>query len=350
MDGSWLAGDRAVIPEWQDHITIMRAPGKRLAKLHTADGECQDYDSPFRYDAAAVPVAGLQDVLELLRKLLPRHDRCVVRGELLAGGSATGIRRLVHTCNKTGDAPTLADVPRRWLALDWDGIARAESVPAADLERCGDIALEQMPKVFQRTACIIQASANHGIKPGCRLRGWFWCDRPLKTREIMRWLSGTPCDPSVWRPAQPIYTAAPVFGPGRSEHLPSRLLMLPGEDWLICPSPDDLADPPAQPQTPPERVARGAHANRYVDRALSDAADAIISAGVGKRHDTLISESRNLARLVKAGLLAEGDLREVLTRAAAHAGKADAAEIASCLAWGLANPSNAKLPEIRHAA
>jgi hypothetical protein len=314
------------------------------------DGTCRDYDSPYRFDATAVPVSGLLDLLELLRQILPLHDRCVVRGELLAGAKASGIRRLVYTDKKTGDAPTLQDVPRRWLAVDWDGICRPDDVEAADLERCGDIALDTMPRVFQRTSCIVQASANHGIKPGCRLRGWFWCDRALTGREIMRWLAGTPCDPSVWRPAQPIYTAAPVFAPGRTEHLRSRLTLFPGEDWLNCPSAEDLADPPAKPQTPPERIARGRHANAYVDAALADAANAIIDAGEGKRHDKVIAESRNLARLVAAGLLSEKDLTEVVTRAAERAGKVDAEEIASCIAWGIANPSKAKLPEARHAA
>ena len=335
---------------WSDHITVMQARHRRLAKLHRADGKCGDYDSPRFFDATSHPVSGLLDVLNLLRELLPQPDKCVVRGELVAGASAQGIRRLAFPCTKNGDAATLRDVPRRWLAVDWDGIPRPDDVAAADLARCGDIALDAMPKVFQRTACIIQASANHGIKPGCRLRGWFWCDRALTGREITRWLSGTPCDSSVWRTVQPIYTAAPVFESGRAEHLPSRLLLLPGEDWLACPPAEDLADPPPQPQTPPERVARGRHANAYVDAALAAAADAIISAGEGHRHGTIIRESRNLARLVAAGLLAEKDLAEVLIRAAERAGKIDAEEIQSCIAWGIANPSNAKLPEMPHAA
>jgi hypothetical protein len=344
-----MSAPAACLP-WTDYITVLRAEGKRLAKLHKADGTCVDYDSSYHYDATTVPVSGLPDVLALLRWLLPRPNRCVVRGALLAGSRADRIRRLVHHDAEKGDAPTMQAVPRRWLAVDWDDIPRPSDVDPADLERCADIALDMMPRVFQRTACIVQASANHGIKPGCRLRGWFWCDRPLTGREIMRWLAGTPCDPSVWRPVQPIYTAAPVFAPGRREHLPSRLLMLAGEDWLICPSAEELADPPPQPQTPPERVARGRLANAYVDAALTDAANGIMAAREGKRDETIIQESRSLARFVDAGLLPTGDLIEVLTRAAEKAGKTDKDEIASCIAWGIANPSKAKLPEVQDAA
>ena len=339
-------------PEWADDITIMRARGgKRLAKLHRADGTTAAYDEAWNYDAQVVPVAGLLDVFNLLQWLLPRPDRCVVRGEPI--GEMRGIRRLVFPCKKTGAAPTLRDVPRRWLAVDWDGIHRPANVRADDLEACGDAALEHMPEAFRQAGCIVQASASHGLKEGLRLRGWFWCDRPMTTRELMRWLAGTSCDPSVWRPAQPIYTAAPVFTPGRAEHLRQRIYMMPGspwEPWLVCPSAEALADPPPQPQPPPERIARGRHANAYVDAALAKAADAIIGAGEGKRHDTIISESRALSRLIVAGLLAEKDLAEVVKRAAEAAGKTDLAEIESCIAWGLANPSAAKLPEIRHAA
>ena len=336
------------VPDWTDHITIMQARGRRLTKMHRVDGTCADYDSAYRYNAQAVPVASVLDLLDLLRWLLPRPDRCVVRGEPI--GTTANIRRLATTNTKTGDAPTLCDVPRRWLAIDWDGIARPADVPANDLGACGDIALEMMPLVFRHTLCIIQASANHGIKPGCRLRGWFWCDRPITGREIMRWLQGTPCDPSVWRPVQPIYTAAPLFAPGRVDPIRDRLFLMPGEDWLWCPPAEELADPPPQPQTPPERLARGRHAIAYVDGALTKAANAVIHACEGKRHETIIAESRSLARLVAAGLLTERDLTDVIKRAAASAGKTDEAEIVSCIAWGIANPSAAKLPEMKNAA
>ncbi len=342
------AGDAR--PPWCDTITVMRAPGKRLAKLIRADGTVLDYDSPYRFNATAVPVCGLLDVLAILKRLRVLPDRCVVRGELLAGTAATNIRRLVYQCTKTGDAPTLCSVPRRWLALDADGIERPECVAASDLEACADIVMETLPRPFQRAACIVQASGSHGIKPGCRLRLWFWCDRLMTTYELMRWLAGTPLDPCVFRPCQPIYTAAPCFGPGRAEHLPARLLELPGEDWLRCPSADELAAPAPKPPVAAENVAAGIDAGAYGRAALIRAADAIVTAGVGKRHDTIIHESRSLARLVRAGVVLERDLIAVVTRAAERAGKADADEIASCIAWGIANPSNAVLPEGRNAA
>jgi hypothetical protein len=83
---------------WTDHLTVMHAPGKRLAKLIGADGSAQSYDSAYRFNARAVPVSGLLDVMDILQRLVVLPDRCVVRGELVAGTCATNIRRLAWPC------------------------------------------------------------------------------------------------------------------------------------------------------------------------------------------------------------------------------------------------------------
>jgi hypothetical protein len=169
-------------------------------------------------------------------------------------------------------------------------------------------------------------------------------------RELNRWLQGAPLDMSVFRPAQIIYTSAPIFTGGRRDHLPSRIVEYPGEDWLQCPSEAELAEPPLAPPTPPEKVARGKQATVYADAALADAANAVIQAGEGGRHKTIVAQSRSLGRLVRAGIIPASDVAFVLSQAATQAGKTDPGEIASCIAWGLSNPSNAKLPEAKNAA
>ena len=338
-------------PEWADTITMLQArDGKRLAKTLLRGGAFLDYDDAYHYNAATAHLTGLDDLRILLNRLLLQPDRCVVRGQLIHADEARKIRRLVHRDAAKGDDPTLADVPRRWLATDADGISRPENIEPADLLGCADAVLAQMPRPFQRAACIVQASAGHGIKPGCRLRLWHWCDRPMTTAELTRWLKPYPVDKSVYRPAQPIYTAAPRFAPGVREHLPCRLAFYPGEEWLACPSSEELAPPAPKPPTEPEKIATPIGAEPYVRKALARAADAIISAGEGNRHDTLVCEASSLARLVKENLLNASDLRRVLTRAAEQAGKTDAGEVASCISWGLANPSNGVLPEGRHNA
>ena len=67
----------------------------------------------------------------------------------------------------------------------------------------------------------------------------------------------------------------------------------------------------------------------------------------GKRHPVIVRECAALARFVRAMLLSETVMRGVVMEAARRAGKEDEAEIARCIAWGLANPSTGKLPEAR---
>ena len=331
--------------DWHDSVVVLEAPDKRLAKLVTADGRVIDYDGCYRFNARTVPLAGLYALYDLLKRLVAMPDRCVVRGELIGPPRQKGIRRLSHPDAETGDEPTLRAAPRRWLALDCEGMERPAEIPAADLEACADHVTDQLPPVFQRTMHIVQASAKHGIRPDIRLRLWFWCDRALTNAELKQWNKILKCDASVYRTAQPIYTAAPVFAAGRGDHLPERLKLLDGEHWLRTPSAEELA-PPAPP-APVERPATGDLGDAYARGALSSAANAIIGAGEGNRHETLVREASNLARLVQAGLVTSANVTAILTRAAQQAGKDDGKEIALAIGWGLKNPAVGALPEAR---
>jgi hypothetical protein len=265
----------------------------------------------------------------------------VVRGDILDPARTRGVRRLLHGDRETGDPPTLRDVSRRWLAVDMEGVPLPADAPPADLGACARVALAELPAAFSGAACIVQASGSHGFRPDIRLRLWFWCSRPMAGAELKRWLRDTPADPSVFGAAQPIYTAAPVLADGVAAPIQSRLLLLPGS-LLMVPTSEALA-PPARSITPRVEI-HPAHVNRYVRAALERAADRIMRAA--KRHPTIIAECRGLARLVSAGLLPEADLRAVVMKAAEAAGKDDRDEIERCIAWGLANPSDGRVPEL----
>ena len=242
-----------------DTLTVLHAPGRRLAKLLHPCGQVDGYDRTRILDGYTVPVADLADLLALLQRLLPRPECCIIRGGLLAGERATGTRRLLYPDKDTGEPPTVRDVPRRWVALDMEGIALPPDVPAADLAGCACIALATLPPAFHAAACIVQASASHGLRPDLRLRLWLWLDRPAWGRELKRWLRDTPADPSVFGAAQPIYTAAPVFAPGMCDPLPSRLLFMPGRPAVAVPLPRG-----AGTTAPPCRTTAGddAHARQ----------------------------------------------------------------------------------------
>lgn len=330
-------------PDANDVLTVLHAPGRRLAKVLHQEGTVGGYDRTRVMNGYTVPVANLAGLLDLLRRLLRRPECCVIRGELLAGNRATGIRRLLYTDKNTGEPPTVRDVPRRWLALDVEGVVPPPDLPAADLAGCACVALATLPPAFHAAACIVQASASHGLRPDLRLRLWLWLDRPTWGCELKRWLRDTPADPSVFGAVQPIYTAAPVLAPGMCDPLPTRLLFMPGRAAVAVPSPEMLAPPRRATTLQPEMHSMQAH--RYARAALEAAAGRIVKAA--KRHPTLIAEARNLARFVRAGLLSAADMRAGLARAAEAAGKSDADEVAACIDWGLSNPSIATLLGVR---
>ncbi len=123
--------------------------------------------------------------------------------------------------------------------------------------------------------------------------------------------------------------------------------MVPGPALVTAPSAEALAPPRRLPNPEaPSLAHRGEHrAERYARVTLERAAVNIARAD--KRHPCIVRECAGLACLVHAGLLAEAAMRAVVMEAARRAGKEDEAEIARCIAWGLANPSTGKLPELR---
>ena len=334
------------LPVEHDFVTVMEsASSLRMCKLMRADGTSRDYDDVKIFNADTHVVTGLDDLLGLVHHLAPRSRACVVRGELIGG--TREIRRLKNTCTQTGEAPTLRDVPRQWLAIDSDCVLRPDDCPAADLERCADLVFDTLPPVFASTACIVVASANHGIKPTIRLRLWFWCSRKISGAELKRWLGTCPVDHSVFSCNQPIYTARPIFEAPRLDPLANRVMALPGYEWLTVPSEAELAPPPRPALVPQAAPITDDQADSYARGALAKAADAIMAAGEGNRHRTITVEASNMARLVHAGLLNSGVVSSVLTRAAEQAGKDDHREIALAIAWGLKNPAAGNLPGAR---
>jgi len=327
-----------------DTITILRARrGRRLAKLIRVGRTVEDYDSAFRFDLIERAVADLDGLHRLLLRLLHRPDCCVVRGAPADPARVVNVRRLAYPCKNTRDQPTLRPAPHYWLALDVDGLERPKDIPAADLTACATVAVQRLPGAFHGARCIAQASASHGIKPGIRLRLWYWLDRLTSGGELTRWLRGTPADPSVFRAVQLIYTAAPRFAPGVSDHLPQRIIDMPGTAMVPVPSVAALAPPPPRPPMPLPRPG-DAGAGRYAFAALTNAAARVQRAGIGQRHATILREARGLARFINAGLLAQSAVTDMLRGAGANAGKPED-EINSLIEWAMDHPSSAALPE-----
>jgi hypothetical protein len=206
-------------------LTILRAThGGRLAKI-ISPGHIRPYDNVKYFDAMTVSVGSLDDIADVLRTLIDNPSAAVIRGELANGATAAlNIRRLLHPDRKTGEEATLRECPHRWIALDVDSVARPHHVPADDLTSCAHFAVTTLPAAFHDARCVVQATASHGIKPGVRLRLWYWLDRPVSCAELKRWLARTrSVDVGSIGPVNLIYTARPIFLDGAVDPLPGRL-------------------------------------------------------------------------------------------------------------------------------
>jgi hypothetical protein len=324
-----------------DTITVIRARARRLAKIVHRDGTIQGFDSARTFDLFSVPVADLEATAKLLDHLLHRPDCAVVRGNIIDPARTKQVRRLALPDPKTGECPTLQEAAHQWLALDLDNAERPASIPADDLAGCAAMAVSRLPAAFCGVSCIAQASGSHGLVPGIRLRLWYWLSRPASGPELKRWLRGVAVDHSVFRPAQVIYTAAPIFEPGAIDPLLSRIAHVAGESSaVLVPSPAMLAPAPSRPMPTPAYAG----GNRYAFAALTNAAVRVASKSQGQRHDTLLAEAQGLARFVAARLLTERDVRDTLGAAGQQVGK-PRDEIDNIITWAMAHPRASTLPE-----
>jgi hypothetical protein len=297
-------------------LTVVEAaaPHIIMAKCWNADGTCEAYGRARRVNLSAVPLDGLPAIAAVLRDLAGNPRRAVLRGAIADTARVQRVRRLLHTDRKAGEAPTLLDVPRRWVAFDFDGVPLPGGCDPRDLVRCGAHLRALLPPAFHGAASVAQATASHAIKPGARLRLWCWLSRSTTGSELKRWLAGFPVDASAFGAAQPIYTATPIFD-GCTDPLAERLAMLPGSDAASVPAPALLAPPPPRPPRP--MPPRGGEA----DDPLAWAVREIGRQPEGTRHLTAASLAAWLAGLARAGTVPTSGIAPAIAAGIEKAGK-----------------------------
>jgi hypothetical protein len=323
-----------------DAITVLRARGRRLAKVIGHDDPegagfavIANYDEAKYFDLAEIPVDGLDHLEDDLRRLLRQPDRGIVRGQIADAGRVTHVRRLLHPDGS--DPASLIDVPRRWLALDVDGLGRPATIAAANLVACAGIAIAALPAEFHAARCLVQATASHGFKPGLRLRLWFWLDRPVSSAELKRWLPAGLVDHAVFSAAQIIYTAAPLFD-GARDPLPVRLVRLQGTGCVTVP---ELPEPERPRPPPPVKPATGL--SRYGEVTLDNAWRRIAGAREGERDRIINGTAYGVGQLAGAGVVPSNLALGVLHDAAAQIpgySRRDASKVDRSFADGLRHP------------
>ncbi len=205
-----------------DTVTVLTAQGRKiLAKRHRRlpNGGgivTTSYDKATMFRLSQRPVSSIDDVAELLRELAGKPSSCIVRGDPAPDVDwGKPQKRRLKTRRKadgTVEPATLISAARRLIQLDFD---RLECPPEIDQydepDRVVDHVIALLPEPFHGTTCCWDFTGSAGIKPGISLRLRFWADRPVTDEELKIWLADSPVDHSIFAPAQPIYTAAPIF-------------------------------------------------------------------------------------------------------------------------------------------
>jgi hypothetical protein len=221
---------RAADPRDPLALTVLTTRGPLATKRveRTPDGiVIHGYDRARRFGAAAVEVDGLEGLAALLGRLDREQRRLVIRAAPLPGTDPQDCRRLLHADRATGDPACFEDVPRAWVAFDFDSVETPCCTDPRDGEEAGLFLRDLLPAPFRDAACIVQATSGCAIKPGLRYRLWVVLDRPLHGHEVAAWTASPHLDPATLRPVEPIYTARPVFA-GMADPMPQRLWLLPG--------------------------------------------------------------------------------------------------------------------------
>lgn len=225
-----------------DTFVLLSSPGTIGAKTWTPAGESA-YDAGFGpFQVHNLPCASLADLAEILRSC--PFNAFHVRGRTIDPGAVQIPYRRIKTHMKEGrsEPPTLTEQAHHVIPVDFDG-KDEKAPPMSDLYEAARQVREILPWPFNGAECVAQATSGSGIKPGLRVRLWFFADRPAGDAELKRLFANTPgLDTAIYNPAQPIWVTHPRFigvqdpFPRRWVHLDGAALSLP--EVMVPPVPE----------------------------------------------------------------------------------------------------------------
>jgi hypothetical protein len=228
-----------------DFVTILTsATGKFLTKQYTSDGLI-NYGMEILFSSETQPVRNLTELAEVLDAIGPHS--CLIRGKLIAGtdphrhARRSRPRKMTWEDPITGEIgecveqPTYEKAPHHWLSIDID--SKDDDVGWLDDIAAGRLpqkVLEGIPPELRAAAVHWRLTSSAGIKPGIRMRLFYWLDQVISDDQAKRWLGARSVpgdgaaarlypliDLAVFNPVEPIYCAAPIFEHDRLDPLRS---------------------------------------------------------------------------------------------------------------------------------
>jgi hypothetical protein len=327
------------------------------------------YDQGFWFAVEEPLVTGLLDLGALLARLERDSKPCIIRSRPLPGIHWNRWRRLLYPLvDDQGQAwgPTFEPAPRRWIALDFDDLPTPEwneddlarrkailvdyavrstpdtgaLVPAFDcavafedeaerltwqLDIAGDAdpapidpvedwalvcrtAASTVPPEFHDVSAWWQMTSSAGIKPGVRLRLWYWLGRAINDQACKRWLAAAPVDRALFSAVQIHYTSAPLFADRADDPVPVRS----GWWWRH----GNTVTVPELPEPVDVDQAIGSGGERRAQAYAAAEVQGVATASAGTRHRTLMAVAVRLYSLADKGLLDHGEVSRQLLAAA----------------------------------
>jgi hypothetical protein len=230
-------------------LTVLRCIGEaRATKRFAWNNTLREYNkisysAGARFHPTEHRVTDLAELAALLDQLRRDPRVFVVRGAL-TGAAAEALaadpqhlirRRKLLRENVT---PTLAEVPRRWLMLDFDNWPlRPSDDLAADPESAIEAMIaELLPEAFQDAECWWQLSSSAGFAPGfLKVHLFFWLAEPATNEHIkavLRQHAPGVRDLSPFSAAQPHFVADPIVE-GGPDPIPRRTGWRKGLDAAV---------------------------------------------------------------------------------------------------------------------
>lgn len=188
-------------------LTLLQTRGGLpLTKKFTPETE-ESFAGSKYYTVRSAKVESITGLTKILSRLSDNVDMAYIRGQLNDEGKKSYVSR---------EEINFDDVPRHLIAFDVDS-AETTYDPIFDTEAaCVHWVEEHLPAEFQGASFVYQLTSSAGVKPGLRVRLWFWLETPRTNQEIKPWVKSiksdeNKLDDSLFDSVHLHYTAAPIF-------------------------------------------------------------------------------------------------------------------------------------------
>lgn len=327
------------------------------------NGEAIPYPDVYFWRVRQINVCCLEELFDEVCRVAEYRKACIVRGFPLDKYDEP-VRRLVHPCRRTKDAPTFEHAPAglRWVCIDVDGVP-TDYDPATHPDEYAEDARRSLPHSLRNGRCFYQLSASAGMKDGARVHLWYWLERRAHDLALREWAPDS-IDASLFSAVQPHYVVPPVFvGPAPDwgemvlpDPISKRMGWLPGtpevwpaglmgvEKWREHQHQEELARAAVEKA----RAARPAPSVQRVKKrgegAIAHTVSKIESTGPGGRNAAICRGANFLGRVASSGAITLDEARNALEQAARNAlgsewsarGRTTTDAIAQCLDTGFA--------------